>query len=84
MKNRKTVRGAMIEALKTSGKTRTGLAREFGVNVSSVSSSINRPSVGSNIMIKLMNAMGYKIVAGKEVGGIFEPHFEIVADDERE
>lgn len=84
MLDKEAVRGAMKTAMKKSGMRQVDLAEKLGIEQSSVSGNMNRSRIGADVLIRMMNAMGYKIVAGKEVDGILEPHFEITADDKRE
>lgn len=75
---RKILRTAMNEC----GKSRAEVADRLGGYPTAVSNNITRPKVGADVMVKMLNAMGYVVTVGKQDGaGTFEPLWELTQDE---
>ena len=80
--NKVTPGKAMKEAMAKSHMKQTDIAEKLKVNQSSVSGNINRKKVGADVLITMMNAMGYSIMVGEKDGDTFIPLWELEKDEE--
>ena len=74
------VSDAIKNAMKDSGMMQKDLAEKLGVNQSSISSGINRPRIGADVLLTMMEAMGYTVMIGKQEGAVFIPQWQLEKD----
>ena len=72
-----STRDAMKEAIKSTGVKQYELAERLGIKQASLSGNINRQRVSVDVMVSIMEALGYTLVVGKKEGNIFTPIWEL-------
>lgn len=80
--NKVTAGKAMREAMAVSGMKQKDMAEKLEINQASVSSNLNRKKVGADVLIMMMNSMGFSVVVGKKDGEKFVPMWELEKDTE--
>ena len=66
-------------ALAESGKRQVDLAEELHVNQATISTNMRRDRMGMDVFVRLLNAMGYSVVVGKETEDGFEAKWTVSA-----
>ena len=74
---RTTTKKAIKKAIEDSGIKQFQIAEKLGITQATVSNSINRPRIGIDVFISMMDAMGYAVVVGKIEKDSFVPIWEL-------
>ena len=70
------------EALKKSGVKQVELAERLNLTQPTISGILSRRRIGADVLISMLNAIGYTVMVGEKHGEEFEPLWEIVNGDE--
>ena len=82
MEIKKTTPGkTMREALNASGMKQIDLAEKLGITQASVSNTMNRKKASADVLITMLNAMGFAIIVGKKDGDDFTPMWELEREE---